>query len=64
MYPELAYAIACIKEIKHELSQPMSHRYEVHRILKDARRARWNTIVRHVVGSRHRLSRAAAIAEA
>lgn len=68
MYPEMAYATARINEIKHELSQPMSHRYEAHRILKEARRARWNTIVRgfgrHVVGSRRRVSRAAAISEA
>jgi hypothetical protein len=68
MYPETAYAIARIAEIKHEISQPMSRRSGEHRLLTDARRARWNTFVhgigRHIVGHRRRGTRVAAVAEA
>lgn len=68
MYPETAYAIARIAEIRHEISQPMSHRYEARRVLRDAKRARWNTVVRafkgHSFGRRHRVTGVAAVAEA
>ena len=68
MYPETAYAIARINEIKQELSQPMWHRYEAHRELSETRRTRWNTAVRRfgrqIVIQRRRVSRVAAVAEA
>ena len=68
MYPETAYAIARIAEIKHEISPPMSRRYGEHPILRGARRTRWNTLVRgigrHIVGHRHPGTRVAAVAEA
>jgi len=67
MYPESAYAVAHVTEINHELSQPMSHRLAAQRARRDARRARWNRVVRgidwHVVGRRRHVGRAAAVAE-
>jgi hypothetical protein len=68
MHPETAYAIARISQVTHELSQPMSHRHEANRIIADARRARWNTVVeglgRLAGGRRRRVTRAAAVARA
>ena len=68
MYPETAYAIARINEIKHELSQTISHRHGAPRVASDARRTRWINFVRglgrHTVGRRRRVGRVAAVAEA